>query len=119
MLLSVLRASKTSLISRGKVIGTSGGKIQNAALRLHGTRSNDSTAPPSAIAAVHLEDGTTFIGRSFGAHKSVEGEVCIPFWSIFTLEIDICDHLVLKHFNFFNIIKRLFLLRVWLDIPNH
>jgi len=75
MLLSVLRIGKTSALARGKLVGSHGSRLQPLASRLHSTRSNDSTAPPSALAAVHLEDGTTIIGRSFGAHKSVEGEV--------------------------------------------
>jgi hypothetical protein len=75
MLISVLRVNRASVLSRAKLVGPLGNRLQTPALRLHSTRSNDSTAPPSAIAAVHLEDGTTLIGRSFGAHKSVEGEV--------------------------------------------
>ena len=75
MLLSVLRLGKaSSALTRAKAVASSS-RIHAAALRLHSTRSNDSTAPPSALAAVHLEDGTTLIGRSFGAHKSVDGEV--------------------------------------------
>jgi hypothetical protein len=39
------------------------------------TQSGDDAQRPTAVAKVYLEDGTVLIGRSFGAHKSVEGEV--------------------------------------------
>jgi len=38
------------------------------------TSSNDACAP-SLQATLYLEDGTKMVGRSFGAHSSVEGEV--------------------------------------------
>mmetsp|Transcript_12313 Transcript_12313/g.14496 ORF Transcript_12313/g.14496 Transcript_12313/m.14496 type:complete len:1532 (+) Transcript_12313:209-4804(+) len=43
--------------------------------KLMSTQSNDSTKPPSALATLHLEDGTSITGRSFGCHEAVEGEV--------------------------------------------
>lgn len=39
------------------------------------TQSGDDAARPTALAKLHLEDGTTLLGRSFGSHESVEGEV--------------------------------------------
>jgi hypothetical protein len=39
------------------------------------TQSGDDAAPPTALAKLHLEDGTTLTGRSFGCHEAVEGEV--------------------------------------------
>ena len=33
------------------------------------------TEPPTALARLYLEDGTTLVGKSFGCHESVEGEV--------------------------------------------
>lgn len=47
--------------------------------RTFATQSGDDTVRPSALAKIHLEDGTTLTGRSFGCHTSVEGEVCIVF----------------------------------------
>jgi carbamoylphosphate synthase small subunit len=41
------------------------------------TQSGDDTKKPVALAKLHLEDGTTLIGKSFGSHESIEGEVCI------------------------------------------
>ena len=39
------------------------------------TQSGDDTKRPTALAKLHLEDGTTLTGRSFGCHEAVEGEV--------------------------------------------
>jgi hypothetical protein len=39
-------------------------------------QSDSKTEPPVAVAILHLEDGTSFVGKSFGCHKAVEGEVC-------------------------------------------
>lgn len=69
----LFRASKPSLafVSRAT-------KNVSAALsgtRFMSTQSSGDTMPPSAIANIHLEDGTTLTGRSFGAHTNVEGEV--------------------------------------------
>jgi len=41
------------------------------------TQSGDATPRPTALAKLHLEDGTTLTGTSFGSHESVEGEVRI------------------------------------------
>lgn len=38
------------------------------------TSSNDASAP-TLQATLYLEDGTKMVGKSFGAHTSVEGEV--------------------------------------------
>ena len=43
--------------------------------RLMSTQSGDDAAPPTALAKLHLEDGTTLTGRSFGSHESMTGEV--------------------------------------------
>lgn len=43
--------------------------------RLMATQSGDDAAPPTALAKLHLEDGTTLTGRSFGCHESQTGEV--------------------------------------------
>jgi hypothetical protein len=39
------------------------------------THSGDDAKRPEAVAMLHLEDGTTLVGKSFGCHTSVEGEV--------------------------------------------
>jgi hypothetical protein len=39
------------------------------------TDSGDHAVKPTAVAKLHLEDGTTLIGSSFGSHEAVEGEV--------------------------------------------
>jgi len=44
--------------------------------RLMSTQSGDDTKPPSALATLYLEDGSKFVGRSFGSHEAaVDGEV--------------------------------------------
>jgi len=48
---------------------------RNGASRLMSTQSDDSAERPTALAKIHLEDGTTLTARSFGSHESVEGEV--------------------------------------------
>jgi hypothetical protein len=45
------------------------------ATRSMATQSGDDTKKPVALAKLHLEDGTTLVGKSFGSHSSVEGEV--------------------------------------------
>ena len=39
------------------------------------TQSGDDAKAPTALAKLHLEDGSTLVGRSFGCHESVSGEV--------------------------------------------
>jgi len=40
------------------------------------TQSGDDVKPPSALATLYLEDGSKFVGRSFGSHEAaVDGEV--------------------------------------------
>ncbi|KAL7463148.1 hypothetical protein ACHAXS_003531 [Conticribra weissflogii] len=39
------------------------------------TQSGDDTVPPTALATLYLEDGSKFVGRSFGSHEAVDGEV--------------------------------------------
>lgn len=40
------------------------------------TYSKDDVFRPTQVAKLHLEDGTTLTGKSFGAPQNVEGEVC-------------------------------------------
>ena len=49
--------------------------------RLMSTQSGDDAAPPTALAKLHLEDGTTLTGRSFGSHESTTGEVRWRNWT--------------------------------------
>jgi hypothetical protein len=39
------------------------------------TQSGDDAKKSPFLAKIHLEDGTTLLGRSFGSHESVDGEV--------------------------------------------
>ena len=39
------------------------------------TQSSDDVVKPTALAKLYLEDGTMLTAKSFGCHKSVEGEV--------------------------------------------
>jgi hypothetical protein len=59
-----------------------------AASRSFSTQSGDDTEPPTAMAKLHLEDGTTLTARSFGCHTSVEGEVSKAKQSNFFLTHD-------------------------------
>ena len=45
------------------------------------TQSGDDTKKPTALAKIHLEDGTTLVGKSFGCHEGAEGEVSNRFVS--------------------------------------
>ena len=48
------------------------------ASRTFATQSGDDAEPPTALAKLYLEDGTTLTAKSFGCHTSVEGEVRQP-----------------------------------------
>ena len=48
------------------------------ATRTFATQSGDDVEPPTALAKLYLEDGTTLTAKSFGCHTSVEGEVRPP-----------------------------------------
>ena len=49
--------------------------VRSTSRRLMSTRSNDDAKAPTTLATIHLEDGSSFTGRSFGSNESVEGEV--------------------------------------------
>lgn len=49
-------------------------------VRSMATQSGDDAKKPTALAKIHLEDGTTLVGKSFGSHESAEGEVSYPFF---------------------------------------
>lgn len=48
-------------------------------MRSMATQSGDDAKKSTALAKLHLEDGTTLLARSFGSHESVEGEVRSKF----------------------------------------
>jgi hypothetical protein len=41
------------------------------------SQSGNDAKKPEALARIYLEDGTVLTGRSFGCHKSAEGQVRI------------------------------------------
>ena len=107
---SMLKAARsTAFLNR---ISTNGSinkrtKLSSASTRLMATQSGDDTKPPSALAKLHLEDGSTLTGRSFGCHESMTGEVrfvfvchviCIYFEQQFALHI-ICRLPVILYYD--------------------
>jgi hypothetical protein len=74
MLRPMLRASQRMAAVRKAASATSA-PGSGRRTRLFGTQSGDDASKPTALAVLHLEDGTTLTGRSFGCHASVEGEV--------------------------------------------
>lgn len=59
--------------------------------RFMATQSGDDAKPPTALATLYLEDGSKFVGRSFGSHEAaVDGEV--SFWIVLSVvcSISIC-----------------------------
>ena len=75
MLRSFARSSSRNSAFLSRV---SNGKQTTATGRFMATQSGDDTKPPTALARLHLEDGSMFTGRSFGCHESVSGEVSLP-----------------------------------------
>ena len=68
----MLRHAARSAIKRRSL---SAGQQQQTFRRTLATQSGDDTKKPTALAKIHLEDGTTLIGKSFGSHEGAEGEV--------------------------------------------
>ena len=67
------------------------------------TQSPDGVNPPTALAKLHLEDGSTLTGRSFGCHESMTGEVrtidryiyiYIYIYYITSTDIHLCVHII-------------------------
>ena len=52
-----------------------GPSAKNLGPRAFATQSGDDAEKPTALAKIFLEDGTELVGKSFGSHESVEGEV--------------------------------------------
>lgn len=68
--------SSIARLSARKVSSASPARLAaSASRRAFGTASTDDARKPTALAKLHLEDGSTFVGQSFGCHASVEGEV--------------------------------------------
>lgn len=65
------QAARSAFQRRNNVVG----QHQQVFRRSLATQSGDDTKKPSALAKIHLEDGTTLIGTSFGSHEGAEGEV--------------------------------------------
>ena len=64
--------------SRQTTVTSSSAAAAPAAIsRFMATQSGDEVKPPTALARLHLEDGSTLTGRSFGCHESVSGEVSL------------------------------------------
>lgn len=71
----ISHASRSALLKAQSL--SRGNRI--ASLRGFATASDDSAKKPTALAKLHLEDGSTFVGQSFGSHEAVEGEVSALF----------------------------------------
>jgi hypothetical protein len=67
----MLRHAARSAIKRRSLVG----QQQPLFRRSLATQSGDDTKKPTALAKIHLEDGTTLVGKSFGSHEGAEGEV--------------------------------------------
>ena len=87
MLRPIARASgrSSAFLSR-----TSAPSTRSPLSRLMSTQSGDDVKPPSALATLYLEDGSKFVGRSFGSHEAaVDGEVRIRMQFAVSVLIDI------------------------------
>ena len=76
MIRNLWRANQAAL-KKGRAISSRDGGLTSGRnwSKFMSTQSNSSTKPPTALATLHLEDGSSLTGRSFGCHESVEGEV--------------------------------------------
>lgn len=84
MLRPILRSSRSAAIKASSASSSAAAFVpataakalaSTAQQRLFATQSSGDTEPPTALARLYLEDGTTLVGKSFGCHESVEGEV--------------------------------------------
>ena len=82
MLRPILRSSRSAAIKASSSSATAfvpataaKALASTAQQRLFATQSSGDAEPPTALARLYLEDGTTLVGKSFGCHESVEGEV--------------------------------------------
>jgi hypothetical protein len=69
---------RSKILSASRVTATGNHSAgRNGIKASFATYSGDDAKKPTALARIYLEDGTTLTGRSFGCHKSVEGEVVV------------------------------------------
>lgn len=72
----MLRQAARTAIKRRSLVAVQ--QLQQQTLRRSlATQSGDDAKRPTALAKLHLEDGTTLIGKSFGSHEAAEGEVSL------------------------------------------
>jgi hypothetical protein len=75
-MLRPLSSRLSSLSHRSSSSSTSRLLGSNKGGRFMATQSGDDAKPPTALATLYLEDGSKFVGRSFGSHEAaVDGEV--------------------------------------------
>jgi len=77
--MSMLRPAIRTSAFRSPSSLTSASRPAGAVSVAFSTQSGDNVNRPTAVAKLHLEDGSTFVGRSFGSHEAVEGEVSSLF----------------------------------------
>ena len=76
MLRPIARSSGRTAAFLNRASTSSSTKKVSPLSRLMSTQSGDDAKPPSALATLYLEDGSKFVGRSFGSHEAaVDGEV--------------------------------------------
>lgn len=74
--MTMLRPLSTRLSSLRPRGSTSSNITNRVPGRFMATQSGDDAKPPTALATLYLEDGSKFVGRSFGSHEAaVDGEV--------------------------------------------
>jgi hypothetical protein len=69
------RLSTSTINNNKQQHGVAAFAAKTAQARSMGSQSSGDVEPPTALATLYMEDGTVMHGKSFGAHKSVEGEV--------------------------------------------
>ena len=76
MLRPLWRSNGAAFAAHGRKMSNMNRAAFGMGSRAMSTQSSGDTNPPTALATLYLEDGTTLTGRSFGSHEAVEGEVC-------------------------------------------
>ena len=85
--MKMLRPISSRLASLSHRTNKSNNGIIGGRTRFMATQSGDDAKPPTALATLYLEDGSKFVGRSFGSHEAaVDGEVgLIQFGCVYVL----------------------------------
>lgn len=73
------RVLRSSTLSSKKPSLLNDASLRKTVTRGMGTQSTDNDKAPTALATLYLEDGTKFVGKSFGSHEAVEGEVSYKY----------------------------------------